>query len=233
MIKVYCNSFVEGKGHNFGDRLTAFIVGKLTNQTVVCLDVDRKLESDIIGCGSVLQSIPKEYNGYIWGSGFIRENSDNKFPNAKVLAVRGKLTRTKLFGNNSNLQLGDPGILCSLFEPKDIVKKYKFGVIPHYVDQQTPRVKELVSQGFKYINITDKVQDIINQICECEFIISSSLHGIIACDSLNIPNKWEEFSSNVIGNGFKFRDYYSSFEDKRELAQLKIELLNVFPYKAE
>ncbi len=230
MIKVFCESFLKNKAHNFGDEFTAFLIQKLTGQTVVRTNLGNASTSDIIGCGSVLEVIPGNYAGYIWGTGYMYEGTKKTFPNAKVLALRGNLSRTKMFGEKNTLPLGDPGILCSLFKPKNIEKKYKVGVIPHYIDQTTPRAKELLAQGAKYINILGDIQGVINQICECEFIISSSLHGVIACDSLDVPNRWEVFSGQVAGAGFKFRDYYSSFKDKQQLNQLKEDLLDVFPF---
>ena len=38
------------------------------------------------------------------------------------------------------------------------------------------------------------------------------MHGLIAADSLGIPNQWFALSEQVIGNGYKFADYYSVFE---------------------
>ncbi len=38
------------------------------------------------------------------------------------------------------------------------------------------------------------------------------MHGIIAADSLNIPNQAIRFSDKLTGGNFKFNDYYSVFD---------------------
>ena len=74
------------------------------------------------------------------------------------------------------------------------------------------------------IDIKAPVIEFLNQVASCDFIFSSSLHGLIAADSLGIPNKWVKFSDLVLGNGYKFKDYYSVFglEDEKPLCDFTI-----------
>jgi pyruvyltransferase len=58
------------------------------------------------------------------------------------------------------------------------------------------------------IRITQDVETFIDEILECEFIASSSLHGLIASDSYGIPNVRLKISDQIIGGDFKFEDYY-------------------------
>jgi len=53
---------------------------------------------------------------------------------------------------------------------------------------------------------------VLAQIDECEHILSSSLHGLICAQALGIKSRWILLSNNVLGDGFKFRDYASSMD---------------------
>lgn len=50
----------------------------------------------------------------------------------------------------------------------------------------------------------------IDDICSCNTILSSSLHGIIIADAYEIPNAWISLDENHPDNNFKFKDYYLS-----------------------
>ena len=96
---------------------------------------------------------------------------------------------------------------------KSFIKKYEIGFIPHYIDQHLLESKLIRSNSkIKFINILDNPMDILYQISSCEAIISSALHGLIAADSLGIPNRWIKLSDNLMGGDFKFHDYYSVYD---------------------
>ena len=70
--------------------------------------------------------------------------------------------------------------------------------------------------GIKIIDIEDDIYSVIESILECEMIFSSSLHGLIISDVLNVPNSWIRFRDEFPGENFKFNDYYSSVKAKEE-----------------
>jgi pyruvyltransferase len=64
----------------------------------------------------------------------------------------------------------------------------------------------------------------VKQIHECEYILSSSLHGIIIADSYGIPAYHIELSDKIIGGQWKFKDYYESV--KRPYGTINISSMN-------
>jgi pyruvyltransferase len=50
----------------------------------------------------------------------------------------------------------------------------------------------------------------VDQIKQCRKIISSSLHGLIIAEAYGIPTEWRDWGGGVIGDGWKFFDYYSA-----------------------
>lgn len=192
--------------HNAGDYFSEWIIKKLGFDPVFSED------SELAITGSILAWRPYTHTK-IWGLGFQNATErNNKLPLMNVCAVRGKLS-ADIIGLHDCVT-GDPGILASRFyKPKTNKKKYKFGIIPHYVDYDW--VCSLNLENVKIINIlTLEFEKLFDEINECEFIFSSSLHGIIFSHSFGIPAFHFKHNELCSKNSFKFLDYYSNFNLK-------------------
>jgi glycosyltransferase involved in cell wall biosynthesis len=174
----------------------------------------------VFGAGSILSVIRHDADhDVICGSGFISEDRVPQRPHA-IISVRGALTRNKFLeaGIPCPERYGDLGLLCRYAIPAPAVeKKYKIGLIPHYVDKGLTIVKAAHQlPGWTVIDIeqaprgTTTPEDFVQKINECEILLSSSLHGIIFGDSYGIPSHHVQLSDALVGGTFKFRDYYSS-----------------------
>ena len=203
-----------GRGlNNFGDCLSPDIL-KYYGLTPVYVSSDEK--ADLILAGSILQWLDKNYSGYIVGTG--GDDVEYNFPNAQILAVRGKYTlRNIAHVSNENIILADPGLLVSIVFPEKVEQIYDMGIIPHFVDWNTDRMRKW-NHMFKnnkkvlFINPLRPPKDVIKEIKSCRCIVSSSLHGLIVADAYHIPNVRfvDRMTMPTSFYDYKFDDYYSS-----------------------
>jgi len=172
--------------------------------------------------GSILNNT-KYSNHWIWGSGFISESGKIIKKPRGVLAVRGPLTRNKLLEQGIECPpiYGDPALLCSLLYKPNVNKRYKLGIIPHYIDIFDPLLNRFRNEsGLIIIDIESGIKDVIDHINECDFIASSSLHGLIISDAYGIPSTWIKISDRIVGSDFKFEDYFASIGRKDNKAMI-------------
>lgn len=169
-----------------------------------------KTEPHYMMVGSILHYANP--NTHVWGTGLRFSDKPLKKP-AKIYAVRGPLTRDILIKHDIECPevYGDPVLLLPRFYSPKIEKKYKLGVIPHYIDKRFVKINE---PGVLQIDIQGSFYDVIDAINSCEKIISSSLHGLILADAYGIPAMWLKISDKVEGAELKFNDYFLSV--KRE-----------------
>lgn len=192
---------------NLGDALNFELVEKISGKNVVWSDHSSTQEYNMV-VGSVLQLANS--NAKIWGAGLISHKARPLFAPKKVYAVRGPMTRNLL--NNYSIDCpqiyGDPALLLPKFYSASYSKKYKLGIVPHFVDKYSNNLLNNIPEWINIIDIeTTDVQLFINKICECEFILSSSLHGIIIADAFGVPSARVSFSNKITGGDFKFQDY--------------------------
>ncbi|WP_316346941.1 polysaccharide pyruvyl transferase family protein [Desulfuromonas acetoxidans] len=210
-LKVYWSSGLKNGKKNFGDWLSPALCEAISGRPIVYA---KPKECDLVAVGSILHRLKNHFwthRVHVWGSGLIQEQRPFSSPHT-FDAVRGKYTAA-LIKNKSPKALGDPGLLSGILLPeKPRQKRYRVGIVPHYVDQKHPAVVEFCKQpGVAFIDIFSETLDFLDQVSRCEIILSSSLHGLIIADALNIPNAWLKLSERVRGKDFKFADYYSVF----------------------
>lgn len=200
------------RGTNFGDAINPILINKITNKKVLWVNREYYTGEYLMCIGSILQKATS--NAMIWGTGYISNDSIFKTKPKKVYAVRGPLTRKKLLEQGVDCPeiYGDPALLLPKIYNPEIEKKYKLGVIPHYVDKNNPNLELFYNNNdILIIDIKNSNHfEFIDNLLACEKIISSSLHGIIVADAYEIPSIWIELSKNVKGDGFKFIDYFLS-----------------------
>lgn len=228
----YCNI------NNFGDSLNRLIYDKFIKVKIKYTNIP---DAELIGIGSLLDNCLMDKHGFykkdypliVFSTGFGFEEG-GCFHNPSIIlpeklnrdiipfAVRGYLTleRIKKLTNSNckNVVVGDGGLLSNYFVKKDKIKKrYRLGIIPHYADSDN-LVFQKINENIKDSTIIDITEDpilFLQHICECETVISSAMHGLIACDSLNIPNMWVRISETTTSR-YKFHDYYSALNTDKE-----------------
>jgi len=244
------NLYYHGKRKNFGDAVNYNIFKELFNQNVHQTRY-YKADFMAIGSilSRILyntahpyswSNIKKRYYSIalrhrplnILGTGFVKNIGETYgelklFRPVNVIALRGHKTKDImeliLQKKLDDIAIGDPGILASeLIKGEQIEKKFKLGVIPHVVDQNADLLDEFTSRSDACIlDIKIPPVEFLRSLAACESIASSSLHGLIAADSLHIPNLWIKMSDKITGKDFKFHDYYSVYEIKPEVTDLR------------
>jgi hypothetical protein len=184
---------------NWGDILSQFLLeyysGKKLNKDDVFYFDDASYMLDkngkIVGIGSSMKYVRPD--DYVWGTGCIDTVNIGNKPK-KIYSVRGPLTRDTLLKRGWDVPevYGDPALLFPRIYNPTIEKKYKIGLIPHCVDffslEGLKAINHMEDMGIKIINVTSGINEFIDQLKECELIISSSLHGLIAAEAYGIPN---------------------------------------------
>ncbi|PIZ51122.1 polysaccharide pyruvyl transferase family protein [Candidatus Woesearchaeota archaeon CG_4_10_14_0_2_um_filter_33_13] len=206
------------KSINYGDQLMPYLVEKITNTPCIYVDPEEKI-TKLVGIGSILGADCT--NSIIWGTGFAwhKEYKHEPITNPlQINMVRGKLTQEKFHFHNIDCPsvYGDPALILPLLYNPPTNKTYQLGIIPHIIDLEKAKqqftTEELEKNNAAIIDLTKPVEEVTRAIMSCHQTISSSLHGVVVSHAYQIPCLWVEFSYNVIGQGFKFKDYFSSVD---------------------
>ncbi|WP_375710119.1 polysaccharide pyruvyl transferase family protein [Leuconostoc mesenteroides] len=139
------------------------------------------------------------------------------------MSVRGKLSQ-ELMGLDSEITLGDPGLLLSSVIPKETTK-WRILIIPHFQDYNNKKLEKFKRDNcFEIIDVRNKPEDIIKKISSATLVLSSSLHGLIITDSYNVPNMLYNISGET--KFFKYYDYYSATNRQKIVVDDSFNLLD-------
>ena len=215
---------------NFGDLLSPYIVEKLSSAKIEykykgkrwyteflrrLIDFDFKSlrhilkpwDNTLIAVGSVIAWGNKK--SQVWGSGLLRATENVEV--GHIYAVRGKYTREVLINKGYNVPevYGDPAILLPLiYRPKSTNNNYNIGIIPNW--EEFEYFFDKYHEQFKIIDLRSKdIEDVINQIYSCNYILSTSLHGLIVAHTYGIKAIWIK-KGDIQTDGIKFKDYFDS-----------------------
>lgn len=211
--------------HNWGDDLNYHLVRAISGRRVVVQNVsflDLLPVENYVCIGSVLE-YKVNPQSVVWGTGVQYGIRPLAVRPRRITAVRGRLTHRFLTsqGIDCPATYGDPALLLPRFYRPDVRKAYRIGFVPHVCDLDNAGLRRYV-ETHADATIIDLAhyadwREVIDHICRCEVIVSSSLHGLIAADAYGVPNAWARFSDKVLGGDFKFLDYFSAVGRETEV----------------
>ncbi len=197
--------------NNFGDEINPLLISRISGkETLPNYDLEKP---NLLAIGSVLNFA----NGrsIVWGSGLLKPRKLFKVAPACIKSVRGHLTKKIMNDNGFKVKnVGDLGLIVPDYFLRDnfvVERRYKVGIIPHYVDKSSSFTTTLSKdENVLIIDIQSSIDKVISGILSCDVIFSSSLHGVIISDAYGVEAHWVKLSNAVVGGGFKFHDYFSS-----------------------
>lgn len=200
----------EGNFVNFGDYLSLKIVERIVGTSLRFYNKKTpNQDKKLLALGSILYFANQD--DVVWGSGINGKRpsiKDYKFTRLDVRAVRGPLARAFLMQNfdiDCPEVYGDPALLIPYLFPefqKPAHPKRSYLVVSHYED-----VKFFQDNTDDHVAYATEPWDvIIEKILDSQFVISSSLHGIIVAEAFGIPARMLRVSEKE--PLLKFMDYY-------------------------
>lgn len=189
---------------NFGDYLAYAVVARMLALQELVSGEPSDNPTSLFSIGSVLH-FAKDGDA-VWGSGRNGKIADDqhRFSRLDVRAARGPLTRDFLRGRDIDCPaiFGDPALLIPRLFPtrfRRAATPGKIGLVPNLNDL------EIVNDP-RVIDPTGRWDTVIDNILSCEFVVASSLHGLIVADAFGVPCAHVRLSSTE--PDFKYNDYH-------------------------
>lgn len=204
--------WVEPTPGNFGDWTSPFLMREISGDSLEYVDPKESCSlPHIFSVGSIGRFI--QPNSFVIGTGVSRLET-NLCPHAVYWSVRGPETArlVKECGGKAPERFGDPALALSRICPQDRKVTGRIGLIRHYVHKELPII---VPEGVKELEVLVSsrkgIESFLRELNSFDFVLSSAMHGLIACHSYGIPCgliTFDDPSHKVSGDGTKYRDYF-------------------------
>lgn len=202
---------------NFGDELSPLLVTAVSGRPV---EWTPPRKADLVSVGSVFELAGKHPSGAaVWGTGLRGEPRADVATKVlqnlgEIVAVRGPRTREAL-SLAPQTPLGDPGLLSYLLVKPNTVLKSRRVFVPHFTTWNSREGRALLakarSRGFDIIKPSLPPLEVLRCIAGANFVLSSSLHGVIVAHSLGVPASLLTVGGKAGQEPeWKFRDYFES-----------------------
>ncbi|AVH58683.1 polysaccharide pyruvyl transferase family protein [Streptomyces sp. HG99] len=205
---------------NFGDELAPSILRMELGETTAVRHADAPA-AEVFTLGSVLQRAALEAGEgtAVIGSGLPQLDSSDLLDRVRrgvrrldLLAVRGPETR-KLLGLPQTTTLGDPALLL---EGRLVSGDRKSGgvVVAHYSAKRDARTTSKLESHAQRLNAcvvytSDPLDGVLAAIGRAEWVLTSSLHGLVVADVMKTPAIPLARDANS-SSDFRFDDYGGS-----------------------
>lgn len=197
---------------NFGDWMGPYLFQKMCGREPrLRKPSTRSAQTTCVAVGSIMRHVQAP-NAVIWGAGII-SREDTFVQPYRICAVRGPLTRDRVIelGYDCPAVYGDPAILLpAVYRPALGTRLDEVGLVPHFIHYEEAKRLYASHPSLRVVDATQPVEAVIDDICRCRRIVSSSLHGLIVAHAYGVPAARGDMTADLDGDGVKFLDYFAS-----------------------
>ena len=209
MYLEYCTTSLG----NFGDDLNPWLFPKMMPKAF------QSAEDKIafLGIGTILdqkrverEKLNKNKVNVVFSSGAGFGKAPQLDDSWHIYCVRGEHTANQLGIGKDKVIADGAYLLRNIIDYKSTRKTSRIGFIPHHSSENYLNWSNICQQcGFKFISMRQPVERVLEQMLNCDSIITEAMHGAIVADALRIPwipvsyspkfmlAKWQDFSGSL------------------------------------